>query len=609
MPSITTTLPKFTWPVGDCSQAQVLIKLQEYLVWKKSKLKTAKEKAACRLPFADVEKLCSGLTIYWLYCKHTAAEWEFIQQLEYLLKWQPTYAKAESKVDTNIEDFINTIEFLQHDVELRHDVEQEHIDKSLSTLLPSYMHKVSTAEFSISFVFDRSALNDLLQKTLHANKMIYLSNGRHSIGVLFNAGNYFIYDPAFNQGAISFHDTESLAKEIFLAFEARNASYISLHMSIFDLEYDKEYLNEEQLQDSTYPNPIEYCQNLLTTTEYCKAVIEQPGIAAFLVRYNQAELLESLTRKGLTIDFAPPGDKPLAWLAINQSGPEVLFWLLANGADLYIEHERWNLFDLAAHNQNKPALVLLLAFGYELPKDLTELHKNFTREEIREIFQHAIALNQQLLNSTNSLDLNTASPRDIVMFLRTALLKLQLVKSINEIEITFNDIKLRGVNAIKQISAYFKQNKANDIFAIGEKTEIYALLKKFNNRSFKFTGSKELIKLIDQVKLDISKLNPDQTSPNNLLEIGLIIDELSAICNAKFRLTPSKIRLRQHAKAAKIAIEMYLSKHGITDIHEHIKKMQQNNAQRNYMFFTPKAQGAPEEVPYASIANLIRFDA
>lgn len=608
MPTITTTLPKFTWPAGDCSQARILAKLQEYFAWKRSKLKTAKEKAACEFPFPDVEKLCSGLTIYWLYCKRTGAEWEFIHNIEYLLNWTPNIVPDDKITDKNLEGFINIIEFLQNDVELRNGIEQENIDKSLATLLPSYMHNVSAAEFSVSFVFDRTTLTDLLQNAIHANKMIYLSNGRHSIGVLFNDGKYFIYDPAFSQGAISFHDTESLAKEIFLAFGANNQSYISLHMSVFDLEYAKDYLNEEQLENSVYPNPIEYCQNLLNIPEYCIAVIEQPGIAAFLVRYNQAELLESLTRKGLDIDFAPQGEKPLAWLAINQGGPEVLFWLLANGADLYIEHERWNLFALAAYRQNKPALVLLLAFGYELPKDLTELHKNFTRAEIKDIFLHAISLNQRLLNSPPHLDLNAASPRDIVMFLRNALMKLQLLKSINDVQLTFNGITLNGINAIKQIGAYFKQNQNNDLFAIGEKTEIYALLKKFNNRSFKFTGSRELIKLIDQVKQDITKLNIEQISPNDLLEIALIIDELSAICNAKFRLTPSKIRLRQHAKAAKNAIETYLRRHGITDIHAYTKKMQQNHAQRNYMFFTPKAQGGLEEIPFASIANHMRFD-
>lgn len=641
-------LPQFVWQnegqTIDYSQEAIIKKVNEYLEWKKS-LQVPNESAEDTpvITTQNIENgLCSGLSVYWLYAKRTGVEWEFIHRLQHLLFWDPDkLSNPNAKEDQIIEDFLNAIFLLNFSDVILPAVWQHNFHASFALIFGPNAERISKPEFTITLTFTKSILSDFLPNIIHPNKMIYINNAKHAIALMYANDKYYVYNNGFSDGAIETDNYDWVIDIIFAAFSADDL--VNLHIGIFDLErpdlkalnarsYVIEHLNllgqanmdkklynlqltdefsDKELQIESpvkYPDPEQVIQEALNIPGYAEHMIANPEVQSFLVRFNQYKTLEILASKGMQIaqNINAPHN------AVQQYSIETLFWLLANGTSVYERHipSGLTLLLLACVAENKPALALLFAFGYELGfdenDDLFEVHFNI--QERNDIYRHAIDLRKKLLHVPDILNLDTASSRDVMMFLRTAKLRILSNNSLEEIKITFKHKEYFGLAALSKIADYYNASSNGDIYDFAERAEIYNLLKFFAEHKFKFSGSDKLLSLLKTLIKKITSKAFEEHSENDLIEIALIMDRLQEIIKTNPK-SWSKQTLIKQAQVDIDKINAYFADVGIDSIQDYVKALQANRHQRNYLFFSPARDAQEEDISFnRDIAPLLRFN-
>lgn len=709
--------PDFEWPQNtNLSQPELLNKFKEYLDWKKSKMTSTRERDECILPFSSLEGLCAGLSGYWLYCKRTYAEWEFIHQLDHVINWSPdkvsaiaageppkkqaftdlaewfveqlstgTNTKApklsdrdvqaalhwlsnnppnstndhvphlnglnnllnwaikqlaipnntnkakvkslkhvltwikkklSSDEDPVVEDFLNAIAFLQFDFTLRKSNQtdltksfwllQEHADQEKNQSI----EKIAAPEFEITFAFDFYMLKQLLEDVVKPHKMIYLTTMEHTIGLIYDGVNYYLYDSNYQHDPVKTENLEQITYNIFHdTFEMTDfEACLHLHLRVFDIERPNAIPVE-------YPDPNEYCAAYLQDTDIAAKIASNPATLKLIAQFNQFEILENLTRQGYKLEYDKK--RPLLIYAILWKCTETLFWILANGIDLYSEYyvdlednnSTLSPMQCAAEGKNKEAATLLLAFGYEVKtSELDALYRHFTGQEIDEIQAHALALNKKMLHVPEEFALDKANGREIVMFLRDSKLKMEMGMKTSEIKLTNNGSKYAGVSALQQIARVFNGPSSDDIFDVAERMEIYDLLNFFKRTNFHYAGSKKISELMKAISKQVTSKPIEQHSKNDLLEIGVIWEDLELIINNNSK-DNTKKNVVALATDTKEQIRKYFATNGINDFAEHLRGLLRDSPQqRCYLFFTPFKDGHTEAISFEKdIAPKLKF--
>lgn len=610
-----SALPQHNWPALNYDQNRIIDKLEEYLKFKRKKIRqnlkhkskklVKQELENCVLPYHSTEGLCSGLTAYWLYLKLNGEEGKFIHELTHLLNWNSKQMPAGATEDPIIERFMNATEVLQYDYILRfrqNEVTQENLPASFKLLLPAHAEQLRT-EFSISFVFSPQTLSKLIVDVVKPNKMVYLNNIEHAMGFMYSGGVYYLYNSSSRNPPLAYNSAEELAAAIFAEYAPFNAhrQHLTLQMGIFDVE---------TTPMPNYPNPTVYCLDLLATSQV-NWLQSNYDIAHVLVKKGAYELLDQLIKLGLPLNKRITETETLAGIAIKNQDWQMLYLLLANGADMSAKHLHSTLWDHALLHRDHQAVILLLAFGYEPPADLGMLPYSFSEEELANIKAQSINLQKQLIHARDTLDLATASGHDLVAFLKHTKLKIQLGQPLDAVTIYYQGEPLTGHDALRAIMQYYKTPSNGDAFDFAQKAEIYKLLKFFKVAHFRFQGSSELLDLLGKIAKQITEkpIEAHTGNLNEMIEIAVILDQLQELAEQPTRMQPNKMRVSHKAASTKRAIEKYLRANNIPSIQAYLVAAQPESHQRNYLFFSVDRAGTTPEVSYMrDVAPMLRLD-
>lgn len=156
------------------NQHNLIIKINQYLQYKNRPLKLT-------------SGYCHGITLLWLYKISVGQESWFYDITKKIAACRDE--KNYDDIEWDIELFISYIEWLQNSNYYLRGVNQLDIDKL--TELPR--------EFSLSFLFHHSQLNDILKMILKPDKLILMSGPNHTIGIYVKDNNVYVLDPKYNQ--------------------------------------------------------------------------------------------------------------------------------------------------------------------------------------------------------------------------------------------------------------------------------------------------------------------------------------------------------------------------------------------------------------------------
>lgn len=434
----------------DYSQNRVYDTLQRYIELRRDYYsqkadKDANVKHEDYLPFNNYEGICNGLTAYWLYLKSINEEGKFIAKLHHVVTWNAEkfkqFAAAASNArdvkDPIIEEFMSHVFGIQEWVEIEKAAKDHDINLSLNSIIGvNSIPKVTNPEFSISFVFNRETLADLIKSIMFEDKMVRFANGFHTVGGLYRNGVYYYYDSSNKHGLQQTANVNEFAKLVFagLAVSCKSKEYMALNAIVFDLD---------GTTPAIYPDAMDYCQNLFNSSKkYKHAVLTHPNILRVGIR-SDIGLLEWLfaegfaptaagqTRKNVlndTISGAPTcismtqflldhnidvnyrykNDESAVGRAVRLKLTKMLYFLLSHGADPnIIEKNTETLLDYSIRHDWKDheTTVLLLAFGADPVGVFSRLFDTFTwHETYSKIIAQALELNKKLveLNHINS---------------------------------------------------------------------------------------------------------------------------------------------------------------------------------------------------------------
>jgi hypothetical protein len=607
--SYSKAIPEFRFSNQnlDCSKDRLIAQLQSYLTFKKAK---GDEQGSYSLPFKTTEGLCSGLVAYWLYCKCNLEEDKFLDDLEYLLTWDHTKVGQRAKRDPKIENFINAIQFLQHDEKIRsNQVRQSALDQSFKQLLKPDDRQVSAAEINSSFVYNIEALTQLLEQGLPKNKMLRFASAYHVQGLVRSGDAYYWYDPESKDGPRKFTDVKQLAQELFDGFGKfeNSKDILALNLSVYSLKLKldpEEELAVAAQADKELAKQKGFTDNLLRDPEYKKLVLANPFMFYMALWYKNYDLADFLIQEGMDLNSKNPKGKSPIEITIFEENPSMLFKLLAEGANP-------DQLNFAIQKKKVDAIILLLGFGVDVPKsDLALLKSKYSFTIYHKILAKAVDLNQQLQQCPAKLDLRVATAKQVLAFLRNAKLKLQVGYEVDELKLWLGKQELSGVAAFTQIIAYCNKTSTNDLFACAQKTEILELLKYHLPYDFREDGDQELLATIDGIEKNIKNKDLTRLSKDELVEIDIILAHLNSIASHWATLYPKRLYICYQATSVKHAIERALSDNGIPDLKQKITTLQASNheQQRNYLFFTPEpTRPAPEFLYSRDIAQLLRM--
>jgi hypothetical protein len=422
-------------------QAVANYNIEQYLQLKAHKFSDIKHKAQgdtqdSSLSAVYKSGICAGLVAYWLYRKRIGEDSMFMHQLEYALRWDAgKFEKSNDLADIALEQLLSVISFLHYNDDIRN-IGQHDIERRVNLVLGEYDDQVKT-EFSLSFVFNKIELNNLIKLTVQPNKMMRFGNAYHNIGMIYIDDKYFVYDPSTKSGPVAYSQAKDAANAVFkgLAKYCKSRYFIALNISTFDLV---------GTQIGIYPETIAYCTNLLKNPDYRKHVLQHHNILRVGMRYKDeamlellfaagykyvrsdklisTELIESveeeseqdlnyLLQHGVPIDYRTKhGQTALGW-AIARNKTAMLLQLLKKGANpnepiaAEVSALQW-----ALAKNNCEALILLLASGAIFTDKLSEeLKLRYNPNEIEAILSHAKQLNARCFDVSRSINLNRVS--------------------------------------------------------------------------------------------------------------------------------------------------------------------------------------------------------
>jgi len=379
-----------------------------------------------KLPFISHDGLCSGLVAYWLYSMRNDEAAEFKRNLDYILNWdKQEFISNATKNDEIFEMLLNNIELLQFQFLLLDGLTQESYKQSFDLLRDKFDPGISAPEFTMTMVFDRKVLRDLLRKIAYNNKMIRFGNTLHSVGLIRLNDNYYFYNPNAESGPIETHNLEEIVAAIFtsLGLYCGSTEYIALNINVYDLANSAV---------GNYPNVNKYRNKLLARPYYKQAVNTHDNIlhtavsskdykmldALFRINYkyipwtkhgttelyeaialNDTKMLIYLLEHGIPPDYrAPNGISPIAAAIANQRNT-MLYVLLQHGADINAKpSQAMSLVQIACLKNNPGAIILALASGYNMSKaDEAKIYKKFGATTLKIIFSKSLALQNEIV--------------------------------------------------------------------------------------------------------------------------------------------------------------------------------------------------------------------
>jgi hypothetical protein len=598
----TNKLPEFVFPLNlDVSQAKIIAQLKKYFAFKRSKIHDPIIQRQCVLPYNSECGLCSGLSAYWLYCKCARKESEFINKLEYFLNWHEDN-NPNIVEDPKIEDFINAIEFLQFDANLRHGVKQTDIHESFELLLPEHYPQVNQAEFKTTFVFTKESLAKILDNTVLPNKMIMISNSYHAIGLVYSGDLYYLYDPQFKHGPKIYANPADLSEAILksLGYFCKSKEYLAINLNAFDFK---------SRPKGRYPQIKDYFKSLTNNSNYKQALLKNQHIFDLAVWHKDDELANYLIQEGMDLNIrTPKGLIPLESAMLEDNFP-MFYKLLAAGANPNLKTSQgMSLWDLAIRLKNNQALIMLAALCTDVSKNGFNYMISLGFANKRAVIEHAILLNKQLLNAQDILNINAANIQEIIAFLRHAKLKIQLGYDIDSIIIEKDDQQIIGIDALNNIAKFCQQLHSDGVSYVEQKKEIYELLNYLATTNFCFDYYKELLKNLTAIEDKINHKNITQYSHSDLLKLAMAIEQLYSLATHWNTLNPKKMYLCCRANIAKNYIEQYLANNELASIKEEITKLHDNANKRKHLLFMPRNQ---EEVAISyskDIAPLLKIN-
>lgn len=585
---------KTKWPEMDYNQDKIIKKLEQYLKFKRQHIKadktlTKKHKQDaleyCQLPFNSTEGLCQGLVAYWLYFMHNCGDGKFLHQLQYLLHWSASKMSKTATEDKIIEEFLNAIAALQFDYLLRFaEISQQNkIDESFNAIGSGNSNVRN--EYNLCFAFNQQTLAQFIDAAVKPGKMIYLNNIHHVVGLIYIGGVYYLYNPNSKKGALSFTDSKELAASILQEYkEFTTNKLLTMYISCLD-SIDNPV--------PEYPGKPQYYQALMQDPKHLEDMLHEPELLYLIIKHGEVELLSLLLSAGMRLDTQPIANNSLVGIAIEANNFEILYLLLANGADMHAKHKFSSLWDTACINRNAQTLALLLAFGYTPPENFGLISAYFEDHQIIKIYNAALDLNTELLQVPSTINLDQTNDCEVLNFLKHAKLRIAISHNIDDLAIVCRGKIYTGANAVSKLASIYKQKPAQDLFGCTYKTEIFCILQELDHKSHRFEY-KDLILLLDQIKQLVSN---QKSTPRkeDLIEISIILKHIDEIVAHPANFATSTFYLRRNATAVKTAISKYLKKYGITSLEDHLAKLDKKSTHRNYMFFTPdKDQITPE---------------
>lgn len=474
------------------------------------------------LPFDSANGLCSGLIAYALYCEMRDIEYEFLLELNYVLKWKSNeFKKLDLQKDAIFERFINNVTSLHfvHNLRYGENIAQRQLDKNLA--FTDYTRQLKASE--LTFVFTKENLCLLINDQAVPETWIRIENGFHAAGLIYKNGVYKLYNFENPEGPKIFLTADKVAQVIFddLAKHCHSKKHIALNFRIYNL------IDEV----AAFPTLEEYARELFADPEYKEAILSHQNIFHLAARMEDYELMDLLFAEGYEyipwqLDRYPEineaiienNKEMLQYLldhnistdartetgmtpigeAITYNNMELLFELLEAGADLNEDAcEDVSTLELALDNDSPEAVVLLLAFELDVTEDqLEHLFIYFNEQQIDEIKNLAVAFNAKILGVKNDFDINTADFKLLIAFLHHLKMQVQLGKGPNNDELAV---------ILKQIAARFYEPQDN-LSEFSKKLEMYNLLQNFKIKGFKSKATRHLINSLDNVTKKILKM-------------------------------------------------------------------------------------------------------
>jgi hypothetical protein len=569
---------------ADLSQNKLLNSFQQYMELKKQKMRSEEERAQCKLPFDSIEGLCFGLVAYWLYTKRMAMEQKFAHLLQDIVNWNSdSFASSEALIDPRMEEVIGLLAFLQHDTTLRPSVNQNDLAASFALLLDDLAPQISKPELKLSFIFNQQTLEQLLQEQLYHNKMMRIDNVFHAAGIMYVDDKYCYYDPNSLAGPEIFNKPENLAARIFedLTPWCESKKYLGLNITTYDLE---------GYPVAKHPPAIDLYQHWLKDPKVKQAFVRHRTILRLGLRSDDFAMLDMLfaanykyipwtynkttelneavvTANERKLSYLINHDIPVNYktkdgntalgMAIIHQQPKLLYLLLLAGADPYIKQSIQQAKDLttmqlATSRKNTEAIILLLAYGYNLSAEESEfLHIQYKTVELDTIIEHALQVNAKLFNSSTQLHINaTSGERDLEVAYDA-----KLKQHLSDFSLDPNNLPFKDLQEIDQ----FMHKIVNKI------------------RTIDFT-------LISRAEL---------------AEIGVIMEHLTELAKHNFSLRHFTRYLSHAAVTTKKSINDFMRSNGINKIELHYKT-------NRLLFSTHNKQSLPSVefesiIPYLSL--------
>lgn len=577
-------------------QKELIKKLENYLGARSKKNPHHITTSGRKLPYESHAGLCAGLVAYWLYCKRLNKESEFIDSLEYISKWRAdTFLKSDAKGEPLIEEFLNAIELLNFNNRIMPEISQRDFHASFALLTDKKENQIAEPEFKITFAFNAVMLENLFLVVVMENKMIRLGNGEHAVGLMRNGDSYTYYNPENKNGPQTFNSISKLSATVFQDFKqfSNSIDYLALNIIAYDLELTNN-------REAKYPSAIQYCTRLLKDPEYKKAIFNNKDILELALICKDSEVIEILINKGC-LEFKDADNRSALSVAIIYKSSEIVYALLMAGADLSsapIPSLRANLWQLALLDKNIQVMIMLLAFGLELTADDVKVAKHIYPQSLKNIAEHAVALNLKLLNLPDGLNLDNATGNEVIAFLRNAKVRLQCGADLENITIQRRNKTVTGLSAIELIVRYYQKNTSDSIASFIEQTEIYKLLKFFKTEYLDLKVSDDLLVLVKKIGKKITSKSMREYTAADHVEVEKIIAELHDLSKKSMSTSITSLIFKNDVSQI------------LSDIKRHLKKGDELNNNAKYhpghLFFSSTTKVTTQEQPkFSKIAPML----
>lgn len=532
-------------------QAEIIVKLKTYLAAKGDVIDDRMDAG-----------LCAGLVAYWLYAKANGEEGSFLHKLQYISDWNAEKLRQSGRtIDMTIEQFLNVVLSLHNTNSTVPGTRQIDLDVGLNLLLNQYQDKVSTAEFSISFLFNKQQIIDLIVAVVRPNKMIRISNGLHVIGLMLSDAVYTLYDPESTVGAKEFKSPEQLANEIFVGLSkfCKSKNYLAMNLMVFDLETNKpaaysidpdEYYRMQLLNPAIKKEAMQHkylfyllakfndfdAMDLLFANGYVfnESIHYQASELSEAISYYDEKKIAYLLSHDIAIDPKTNGILTPAAAAITTHNNKMLFELLLRGANPNKRSMKNKaLLEIALMDNNYEAIVLLLVSGMELSAEgLDLIHKKFTTDITERLFEYAIEMQHNLLKLPAIVNLDSESGSVMYKLLQHLKLVSQLECSLDRIKAQYHKRDISGQEVINVLLDIYNNESISDKLHAVDKSKMYKLLMYFFPNLPEHNSKQLLAKMQDMQRrlVDIvdkfTEVPFEKHSKDELLEIQTILENI-----------------------------------------------------------------------------------